>query len=287
MPEDAPMPRTRLQRLMPLALTAVLVTGCATTTSSTGRTQYVGAVSQQQLDQLGAQAFTELRQKKAVSGDASRNAYVACVVDALVRELPPQWQRYTWEEALFVDKEPNAFALPGGKVGVYTGMFQVARTQDQLAAVIGHEIGHVVDNHHNERITRQFGAQAALQVGAMLAGSRYGAGAEQLVGGGGGLLLQTTFLLPGSRVQETEADVVGQRLMAQAGFDPQAAVELWQGMQSATGSEGRPPRFLSTHPDPEGRIRALSDSAPGLREVYEQARRAGKRPGCGGLPDSG
>lgn len=277
--EDALMPRTRLQRLVPLALTAVLVTGCATTTSSTGRTQYVGAVSQQQLDQLGAQAFTELRQKKTVSGDASRNAYVACVVDALVRELPPQWQRYTWEEALFVDKEPNAFALPGGKVGVYTGMFQVARTQDQLAAVIGHEIGHVVDNHHNERITRQFGAQAALQVGAMLAGSRYGAGAEQLVGGGGGLLLQTTFLLPGSRAQETEADVVGQRLMAQAGFDPREAVALWQNMIAA--SSARPPEWLSTHPDPRARIAELRARAESLVPLYEQSRAAGKRPRCG------
>lgn len=273
------MHRSRLMRLLPLALAAAITAGCATTTSSTGRTQYVGAVSQQQLDQLGAQAFTELRQKKPVSTDARRNTYVKCVVDALVRELPPQWRRYTWEEALFVDKEPNAFALPGGKVGVYTGMFDVARTQDQLAAVLGHEIGHVVDNHHDERITRQFGAQAALQVGAMLAGSRYGAGAEQLVGGGGGLLLQTTFLLPGSRVQETEADVVGQRLMAQAGFDPREAVTLWQNMIAA--SNVRPPEWLSTHPDPRARIAELRARAESLVPVYEQARAAGKRPRCG------
>lgn len=272
------MTRSRLSRLLPVALAAIVAAGCATTTSSTGRTQYVGAVSQQQLDQLGAQAFTEMRQKKPVSSDSKRNAYIACVVDALVRELPPQWQRYTWEEALFVDKEPNAFALPGGKVGVYTGMFDVARTQDQLAAVIGHEIGHVVDNHHNERITRQYGAQAALQVGALLAGSRYGAGAEQLVGGGGGLLLQTAFLLPGSRAQETEADVVGQRLMAQAGFDPREAVTLWQNMIAA--SNARPPEWLSTHPDPRARIAELRARADALMPAYEQARAAGKRPRC-------
>lgn len=273
------MPRSRLMRLLPLALAASITAGCATTTSSTGRTQYVGAVSQQQLDQLGAQAFTELRQKKPVSTDARRNTYVKCVVDALVRELPPRWQRYAWEEAVFVDKEPNAFALPGGKVGVYTGMFDVARTQGQLAAVLGHEIGHVVDNHHDERITRQFGAQAALQVGAILAGSRYGTGAEQLVGGGGGLLLQTTFLLPGSRAQETEADVVGQRLMAQAGFDPREAVALWQNM--ITASNVRPPEWLSTHPDPRARIAELKARAESLVPVYEQARAAGKRPRCG------
>ncbi len=272
------MTPTRLSRLIPVVLAALVAAGCATTTSSTGRTQYVGAVSQQQLDQLGAQAFTEMRQKKPVSTDSRRNAYVACVVDALVRELPPQWQRYAWEEALFVDKEPNAFALPGGKVGVYTGMFDVARTQDQLAAVIGHEIGHVVDNHHNERITRQYGAQAALQVGSLLAGSRYGAGAEQLVGGGGGLLLQTAFLLPGSRAQETEADVVGQRLMAQAGFDPREAVALWQNMIAA--SNARPPEWLSTHPDPRARIAELRARADALMPTYEQARAAGKRPRC-------
>ena len=258
---------------------ALLATACATTTSSTGRKQYVGAVSQQQLDQLGAQAFDEMKGKKPQSQDGKQSAYVRCVVDAIVRELPPQWRQGGWEEAVFVDKSPNAFALPGGKVGVYTGIFDVARSQDQLAAVIGHEIGHVVENHHNERITRQMGAAGAIQLLGALAGARYGEGGSQLATQGGSLLVQGGFLLPGTREQETEADIVGQRLMAQAGFDPRQAVDLWQNMLAASGS--RPPEWLSTHPDPKSRIGELRKRAETLMPTYEQARAAGRKPACG------
>ena len=108
-----------------------------------------------------------------------------CVVGAVARELPAQWQATGWETALFVDNEPNAFALPGGKVGVYTGIFKVARNQDQLAAVIAHEIGHVVSRHHDERITRQAGAQGGLQIVGALLGSRYGEGAANAAVQGG------------------------------------------------------------------------------------------------------
>ena len=181
-----------------------------------------------------------------------------------------------WESAVFVDDAANAFALPGGKVGVYTGIFDVARNQDQLAGVIAHEIGHVVSRHHDERITRQAGAQGVLGlVGALLGGTGY----QQLAVQGGSLLAQTGFLLPGSRTQETEADVVGQRLMAQAGFDPRGAVSLWENMIEEGGS--RPPEFLSTHPDPSARIGEMRQRAAGLLSTYEQARAAGRRPSCG------
>jgi predicted Zn-dependent protease len=259
---------------LPLALAA-----CATTTSPTGRTQMVGAVSQQQLNQLGAQAFAEMKTKTKQSTDARQTAYVRCVVGAIVRELPASGQATGWESAVFVDKEPNAFALPGGKVGVYTGIFTVAKNQDQLAAVIAHEIGHVVSRHHDERITRQAGASGALQVLGAVLGSRYGEGAANAAVQGGGILAQTGFLLPGSREQESEADVVGQQLMAKAGFDPRAAVTLWQNMMAAGGS--RPPQWLSTHPDPQSRIGELQNRAAGLVPTYEQARAAGRRPGCG------
>ena len=259
--------------LLSLVVVAVLA-ACATTTSSTGRRQYVGAVSQDQLNQLGAQAFTEAKQKGPLSTDAKQNAYVRCVVNALVQQLPPQQRSNQWETAVFAEKEPNAYALPGGKVGVNTGIFGVAKNQDQLAAVIGHEIGHVVERHHDERITRQMGAAGAVQLLGALAGD-YG----QLATQGGGLLAQTGFLLPGSRAQESEADVVGQRMMAQAGFDPRAAVALWRNMIAAGGS--RPPQWLSTHPDPQARISELQARADQLVPTYEQARAAGRRPQCG------
>jgi predicted Zn-dependent protease len=258
---------------------ALGATACATTTSPTGRTQYVGAVSEQQLDQLGLQAFNEIKAKTPQSTDARQTAYVRCVVGALVRELPAQWRSGGWETALFVNDEPNAFALPGGKVGVYTGIFKVAKDQDQLAAVVAHEIGHVVSRHHEERLTRQAGAQGVLQLIGALLGSRYGEGAANAAVQGGSILAQTGFLLPGSRTQETEADVVGQQLMAQAGFDPREAVNLWQNMIAAGG--GRPPEWLSTHPDPQSRMSELRSRAATLVPVYEKAVAAGTRPRCG------
>ncbi len=258
---------------------ALLLTACATTTSSTGRKQYVGAVSQQQLDQLGTQAFDQMKGQKPLTQDGKQSAYLSCVVDAIVRELPPQWRQGGWQQAVFVDKNPNAFALPGGKVGVYTGIFDVARNQDQLAAVVGHEIGHVIERHHDERVTRQMGASGVVQLLGVLAGAKYGDGGSQLATQGGSLLAQGGFLLPGTREQETEADVVGQRLMAQAGFDPRQAVDLWQNMLGASGS--RPPEWLSTHPDPRSRIGELRKRAETLMPTYEQARAAGRKPACG------
>jgi predicted Zn-dependent protease len=264
--------------LLSLALAAA-VSGCATTTSPTGRTQYVGAVSQQQLNLLGAQAFAEAKTKTPQSTNAQQTGYVRCVVASLVRQLPSQWQSTGWETAVFVDKEPNAFALPGGKVGVNTGIFSVARNQDELAAVIAHEIGHVVSRHHEERLTRQAGAQGVLQLVGALLGSRYGQGAADAAVQGGGVLAQTGFLLPGSRAQESEADVVGQQLMAKAGFDPRQAVNLWENMIAAGGS--RPPQWLSTHPDPQSRLGELRARSAGLMPTYQQALASGNRPHCG------
>ena len=260
------------------AILALALAACATTTSPTGRKQMIGGVSQQQLDQLGAQAFSETKSKEKISTNGQQNAYVRCVVDHLVAQLPPQWRNTPWEVAVFVDDEPNAFALPGGKVGVNTGIFKVAKNQDQLAAVLGHEIGHVVSRHHEERITRQMGAQTGLSVLGALAGAAYGGTAANAVNQIGGMTAQTAFLLPGSRTQESEADIVGQRLMADAGFDPSQAVDLWKNMMAAGGT--RQPQWLSTHPDPANRIRELERDAPSLMPIFEQAKRAGRTPRC-------
>jgi predicted Zn-dependent protease len=137
----------------------------------------------------------------------------------------------------------------------------------------------VYSHHHNERITKQMGTQGALQVLGALAGARYGQGAADAVVQGGGIAAQAGFLLPSSREQESEADVVGQQLMARAGFDPRQAVNLWQNMIAASGS--RPPQWLSTHPNPESRIQELGNRAASLVPVYEQARATGHTPKCG------
>ncbi|WP_037083438.1 M48 family metallopeptidase [Pseudoxanthomonas sp. J35] len=256
---------------------AVVVAACATTTSPTGRTQYM-AYSDAQLNQMGAQAFAEMKSKQQTTG-GQQSRYVQCVVDALVPHLPPEWRNLPWETAVFVDDTPNAFALPGGKVGVNSGMFKVARNQDQLAAVIGHEIGHVYARHTNERVSRQAATSTGLAVIGALAGARYGQTGSDLVTQGGGILAQLGVLLPFSRTQESEADELGQRLMAQAGFDPAQAVDLWQNMMASGG--GRSPEWLSTHPDPQNRIRALEARAPALQPLAQEARRAGRTPQCG------
>lgn len=258
---------------------AVLATACATTTSPTGRSQRVGAVSQEQLNLMGAQAFAQAKAKTPQSTNAGQTAYVRCVVSAITRELPGAWQT-NWETALFADKSPNAFALPGGKVGVNTGIFTVARNQDQLAAVIAHEIGHVVSRHHDERVTNQMGAQAGLGILGAIVGSAYGQGAANTTGQLGGMAAQGIFLLPNNRTQETEADVVGQQLMASAGFNPQQAVNLWENMIAASGSSGSP-QWLSTHPDPRARITELRNRAGALMPAYQQARASGRTPNCG------
>jgi predicted Zn-dependent protease len=268
-----------MKRLLLAAAVATLLAGCATTTSPTGRRQVVGAVSESQLAQLGAQAFAETKAKTPQTTDSRQTAYVRCVVQNVVAQLPAEWQQLGWETAVFADNSPNAFALPGGKVGVNTGIFTVAKNQDQLAAVVAHEVGHVYSHHHDERITRQLQAQFGLNVAAAILGGRYGQGAANATSELGGMAAQTLFLLPNSRTQESEADVVGQQLMARAGFDPRQAVGLWENMIAA--SRSRPPEWLSTHPNPETRIQELSSRAASLVPVYEQSRASGHTPRCG------
>ena len=267
------------RQLLAATAMATLVAACATTTSPTGRTQHVGAISQEQLNAMGVQAFEQAKAQKRQTSDSRQNAYVRCVVNAITHELPANWQ-YNSETAVFVDASPNAFALPGGKVGVHPGIFTVARTQDQLAAVVAHEIGHVVSRHHDERITRQMGAQAGLGIVGAIVGSAYGQGAANAAGQLGGAAVQAGFLLPNNRQQESEADIVGQQLMAKAGFDPQQAVNLWENMISASGNN-RAPQWLSTHPDPQSRIQELRARASGLTPTYQQARASGHTPRCG------
>jgi Putative Zn-dependent protease, contains TPR repeats len=264
------------QWMLAAAVAAALV-ACASTTSPTGRKQYM-AYPDAELNQVGAQAFNEMKAKQQTLSGGQQSAYVQCVVQALVAQLPPDWRSLPWETAVFVDDSPNAFALPGGKVGVHTGMFKVAKNQDQLAAVIGHEIGHVYARHTNERVSRQAATTGVLGVLGAVAGARYGQGASQMVTQGGSTLANLGLLLPFSRTQETESDEIGQQLMAQAGFDPAQAVNLWENMIAESGS--RQPEWMSTHPDPQNRIATLRQRAPALQGTYQAARNAGRTPRC-------
>jgi predicted Zn-dependent protease len=225
----------------------LLLAACAT--SPLGRSQ-LQLLPADQLNPMGFEAFQKVKQTTPTARDPALNAYVQCVVDAITREVGGPRGGGGWEVEVFRSEQANAFALPGGKIGVYTGLLDVARTQDQLAAVIGHEVAHVVAQHHNERLSQQFAAQQGLALVNALAGG--GGATQQTAMALLGLGAQVGVLLPYSRIQESEADKIGLDLMARAGFDPREAVDLWVNMQRASGSGGI--EFLSTHPSSGSRI---------------------------------
>ncbi|WP_019613105.1 M48 family metallopeptidase [Psychromonas ossibalaenae] len=228
-----------------------LLSACAN--SPTGR-QQVLLFSGSEMSQLGAQSFEELKKQEKISSDKKTNAYVQCVANAVTSRLGPQENFSSWEVVVFDSEQVNAFALPGGKIGVYTGLLKVAQNQDQLAAVIGHEIAHVTARHSNERLSRSQIANAGLEFSSLLTeGSEY----QGLTMAGLGLGVQYGVMMPYGRAQESESDIIGLRLMAESGFDPKQSVELWKNMAKASGGN-QPPELLSTHPSHSTRIADLN-----------------------------
>jgi predicted Zn-dependent protease len=181
----------------------------------------------------------------------------------------------SWEVVVFEEESANAFALPGGKIGVHTGLLDVATNQHQLATVLGHEVAHVLAEHGNERVSTQLATQGGLELIQAISGPASPTKNAALAALGLGA--QVGVLLPFSRAQESEADTIGLELMARAGFDPRQGPVLWENM-SRQG--GQPPEFLSTHPSGDTRIRSLEAQVPEVMPVYERARSAGRRPSC-------
>ncbi len=221
---------------------------------------------------LGAQSFSELKKNEKISTDKKTIQYVQCVTDAILAVTPPQPDFDKWEVAVFDSDQVNAFALPGGKIGVYTGLLKVARTQDQLASVIGHEIGHVMANHGSERVSSSLAANSALQITSVALGAAGSQNAD-LIMAGLGLGVNVGVLLPFSRTHESESDLIGVQLMNKAGFDPNQSVALWRNMAKA--SKGAPPEILSTHPSHDTRI---SDLKTAIKQLPPPTRKA---PNCG------
>jgi predicted Zn-dependent protease len=203
--------------------------------------------------------------------------YIACVANAVVSVLDPPYSDLEWEMAIFESDAVNAFAMPGGKIGVMQGILKAAQNQDQLAAVIGHEIAHVTAEHSAERASRGTISNVGIQVAAViLGGGRSGQTytAYEALNQGAAL----GIMLPFSRNQESEADVIGLKYMAKAGFDPRQAVPLWQNMMNEAGDE--PAEFMSTHPSSEKRIDALVSQWGATLPLYNEARANGRDPNC-------
>ncbi|MDN5848237.1 MAG: M48 family metallopeptidase [Nitrococcus sp.] len=237
------------QMLFLLILPALV--GCDQT--PTGRTQLT-LVPDYIMTDIGRQTFAQMRQSQRVVTDTGVNRRVRCVAreitKAAARLYPEAKMPETWEVAIFQNPTPNAFALPGGHIGVHSGMLRVADNPAQLAAVIGHEVGHLLANHGNERLTQQLGIKSVLLLVGLF-GDINNAQILQAIGVGARL----GITLPFSRAHEQEADLMGLQMMAAAGFPPSQSVELWRNMARSGGAQ--PIEFLSTHPAHETRIQNL------------------------------
>lgn len=250
-------------------MSLVMLSACAT--SPLGRNQFT-MMPDSEMAQMGSQAFLSLKSKTPQVSDSKVNTYVECVAQAITHETGGQW-----EVVVFQDETPNAFALPSGKIGVHSGMLKVATTQDQLAAVLAHEVSHVLARHSNERVSQETAVQQGLGMIQAVANPTTPTG--QAMMGLLGVGAQYGVLLPYSRVQESEADLLGLDLMAKAGFNPEQSIALWQNMEKAAGTQ--PVEFMSTHPSHQTRIQDLRNRMPQALALSRQARAQGKNPTCG------
>ena len=257
----------------------LLGAGCAT--SPLGRSQLI-LVSPQEMSAMGLQAFAQLKSERPLSSNATQRRYVQCVADAITNVLTREDMGVVvvrdWETELFDDPTANAFALPGGRMGVHTGLLDVATSQHQLAAVMGHEVGHVLGRHGAERVSSQQAGALVMASAQEWAGASPEDRSRAMIAMGVGVGVQLGQLKYG-RTHESEADEIGVMLMARAGFDPRESVTLWQNMGRASGGQA-PPEFLSTHPSGTTRIARLERAMPSAMAEYERARAAGRRPSC-------
>lgn len=264
----------RTKFVLSVVVTSLLIASCAQ--SPTGRRQLM-LFDDKKLSAMGIQTFEGMKAETPISKNKKVNQYVQCVANNLLKHTDTKWQQIPWEIVVFDDDQVNAFALPGGKIGVYTGLLLVADNQSQLAAVIGHEIAHVIAGHSNERLSSDQFISTALAVadGALaVAGSPY----QQQMKTAFGLGAQVGIALPFSRTHESEADIMGLELMAKSGFVPAESVKLWQNM-AAKGS-GSTPQLLSSHPVPDNRIKALNNHMAIAEGYYQQRRSQGALPSC-------
>lgn len=253
---------TSRQLLAPVALVTALSTGCVTV-SETNRKQF-NVVPDGQMNSMGKQAYAEMKQKEKISANKALTDEMVEIAKNVARA---SGKDYAWEYTLFESKEANAFCLPGGKIGVYTGLIPVAQTNAGLATVLGHEIAHATAKHGAERVSQQLVVSGALLAADV---AMQDPGKKQMIMAGLGLGAQFGVMLPYGRKQESEADEIGLKYMARAGYDPREAVALWERM-AALG--GNPPELLSTHPDPKNRAKAIQAELKEAMPIYEASQK--------------
>ena len=260
--------------LLLLAVQGAVLLSCYTA-PVTGRSQLI-LLSQSEENQMGLAAFNEVLETEKISTNAKYNQAVTDVGTriAAVADTPA----YKWDFKVIEDNEQiNAFALPGGKVAVYTGLLPVAQNEAGLATVMAHEVAHVAARHGGERVSTDILAQiGAMGVGAAVGGSDpY---ITEAVMQAYGLGVQVGGILPFTRGQEAEADHIGLIYMAKAGYDPREAIAFWERMDAANKGKPQPPEFLSTHPGYGTRVNNLKQWLPEAIPYYEKAQKAPNNP---------
>ncbi len=218
-----------------------------------GRNQLL-LVNSKQMAQLAGASWQQLKKQQRITNDpryTERMRRVAPRIIAAAGGNPA-----SWEVQVFASKDLNAFALPGGKIGFYTGILDIMENDAQIATVMGHEVAHVKYNHSGERFSQSSLMQMGL-AGAQIAIADRSSNERAQIMGVLGLGAQLGVLLPFSRKHELEADKFGVRFMAKAGYDPRESVKFWQKMSAGGGA--KPPEFMSTHPSDSTRIKQLQD----------------------------
>src|SRR6185503_12203704 len=253
--------------ILPVFLSCWLA-GCITN-PETGRRQLL-IVPESQMTELGISSFEQMKQQQPISRDPAANAMVKRVGERIrsVVNLP----NAQWEFVVFDSKEANAFCLPGGKIGVYTGILPLTKDDAGLAAVMGHEVAHATLQHGRERMSQGLAAGLLGQVGSAVVDAKnpqWTSAFGQLYGIGA----QVGVLLPNSRGQEAEADKQGLIYMVRAGYDPEAAVQFWERFaEYGAKAGGAPPKFLSTHPPSAERIENLKKWIPEVKATAQPRR---------------
>jgi predicted Zn-dependent protease len=275
------MNRQSIGRAASMLLAATVLVACSTTTEEgtvgVQRSQLL-LVSSAELDKAAAAQYQQVIQTETPKGNINRDPHQTERVRGIAKRLIPQTAVFRkdaldwkWEVNVITSPEVNAWCMPGGKIAVYTGIIEkVQITDDELAAVMGHEISHALREHGRERASQQVAAGAGASLAGIVA-DIFLPGSGQLATAGAGLGAQGLYLLPYSRVHETEADRMGVELAARAGYDPRAAIVLWQKMAKLSGGSA-PPQLLSTHPSNEARIKDLTEFSQKVLPLYEEAR---------------
>ncbi|HEY7541976.1 MAG TPA: M48 family metallopeptidase [Methylomirabilota bacterium] len=279
------MNRPIIGRTVASAIAVAMLVACTTTTEEgtvgVQRSQLI-LVSSADMEKAAATQYQQLISTESPKGNVNRDPKQTERVRGIAKRLIPQTAVFRkdavdwkWEVNVLTSPEVNAWCMPGGKIAVYTGLIEKLQiTDDELAAVMGHEISHALREHGRERASQQMAAGAGASLAGVVA-DIFLPGSGQLATQGASLGTQVGVLLPYSRVHETEADRMGVELAARAGYDPRAAIVLWQKMAKLAGGSGSQSSlaaFLSTHPTNETRMKDLTEFSQKVLPLYEEAR---------------